>query len=204
VSLTLLLVLSAARTDPDKTLAQLRANEEELKEVNLNNIPLDEQICGDIFQALKTNTNLRMLSMSNCQMNDNSALALADALKGNSTLAKVNVESNCISPQVLVKVFEATNEQQTLSELKASNQKAQFLGHKVESAIVAAVEANTSLVKVGLHFQFGDCRDRLARNVQRNMDAIRKRRVAAKAQSANAPSSSSILAASNVRTEQTR
>ena len=35
---------------------------------------------------------------------------------------------------------------------------AQFLGNKVEMAITKAVEGNKSLLKVGLHFEFGDCR----------------------------------------------
>jgi hypothetical protein len=45
-----------------------------------------------------------------------------------------------------------------LSEIKASNQQAQFLGNKVEVAITKAVENNKSLLRVGLHFEFNDCR----------------------------------------------
>ena len=54
--------------------------------------------------------------------------------------------------------FKAANVQQVLSEIKASNQQAQFLGNKVEMAITKAVENNKSLLKVGLHFEFNDCR----------------------------------------------
>ena len=48
--------------------------------------------------------------------------------------------------------------QQVLQDIKASNQMAAFLGNKVEMAITKAVEANKSVLKVGLHFEFGDCR----------------------------------------------
>ena len=48
--------------------------------------------------------------------------------------------------------------QQVLTEIKASNQMAQFLGNKVEMAITKAVEGNKTLQRVGLHFEFGDCR----------------------------------------------
>ena len=54
--------------------------------------------------------------------------------------------------------FQAANVQQTLTSVKASNQQSQFLGNKVEMAITKAIENNKSLLKVGLHFQFGDCR----------------------------------------------
>ena len=54
--------------------------------------------------------------------------------------------------------FQAANVQQTLKDIKASNQQAQFLGNKVEVAITNAVEKNKTLLRVGLHFEFGDCR----------------------------------------------
>ena len=55
-------------------------------------------------------------------------------------------------------LFQAANVQQTLKDIKASNQQAQFLGNKVEVAITNAVEKNKTLLRVGLHFEFGDCR----------------------------------------------
>ena len=55
-------------------------------------------------------------------------------------------------------MFQAANVQQTLKDIKASNQQAQFLGNKVEVAITNAVEKNKTLLRVGLHFEFGDCR----------------------------------------------
>ncbi len=54
--------------------------------------------------------------------------------------------------------MQAANIQQSLTDIKASNQQAQFLGNKVEMAITKAVEKNQAILKVGLHFEFGDCR----------------------------------------------
>ena len=124
--------------------------------------------------------------MSNCTMGDFAAANLACALENNKTLEKLSIESNNVSPQTLVKIFEvrripktrlrtyfvwtvlklvtyhnrfqAANVQQTLRDIKASNQQAQFLGNKVEVAITNAVEKNKTLLRVGLHFEFGDCR----------------------------------------------
>jgi len=51
-------------------------------------------------------------------------------------------------------------------------------------AITKAVENNKSLLRVGLHFEFNDCRNRVAVQLQKNLDRIRLRRVAHKLSSA--------------------
>ena len=54
--------------------------------------------------------------------------------------------------------FQAANIQQQLTDIKAANQAAQYLGNKVEMSITSAVEKNKSLLRVGIHFEYGDCR----------------------------------------------
>jgi len=179
------------RTDPEKVISQLRDNDKEAKAVNLNNVPVSEQLLLEIFDALRDNVSLLDLSMSNCTMSDHAAVTLAAAIEVNSTLEKLSVESNNITPQTLVKIFEAANVQQVLKEIKASNQQAQFLGNKVEMAITRAVEANKSILKVGLHFEFGDCRNRVAVQLQKNLDRVRLKRVAHKLSSAPAATNGS-------------
>ena len=55
-------------------------------------------------------------------------------------------------------LFQAANVQQQLTDIKAANQSAQYLGNRVEMAITTAIEKNKTLLKVGLHFEYGDCR----------------------------------------------
>ena len=55
-------------------------------------------------------------------------------------------------------ILKAANVQQQLTEIKAANQAAQYLGNKVEMSITASIEKNKSLLRVGLHFEYGDCR----------------------------------------------
>lgn len=81
--------------------------------------------------------------------------------------------------------------QQCLEEIKASNQQAQFLGNKVEMAITKAVENNKTLLKIGLHFDFGDCRNRVAVQLQKNLDRVRLKRVAHKLSTAKAAQAAS-------------
>ena len=146
------------RTDPEKVISQFRESDKAAEKVNLNNIPLTDAILTEMFDALRDNGATLELSMANCTMGDVGALALAAALEHNATLEKLNIESNNVTPHNLIKIFEAANAQQVLKEIKASNQQAAFLGNKVEMAITKAVENNKAILKVGLHFEFGDCR----------------------------------------------
>ena len=106
-------------------------------------------------------------------MTDTAATILASAVQANSTLEKLNVESNNISPQTMARILEAINVHQIIIDFKGSNQQAQFLGNKVETAITKAIENNKTILKVGLHFQFGDCRNRVAVQLQKNLDRLR-------------------------------
>lgn len=164
------------RTKPDEVIKSLKKND--IKEVNLNNVPMGEPQLSELFDALKKNDSLLDLSLANCMIGDAMGAKLAFAIEENTALKKLNVESNSITPQTLVKIFEAANAQQVLQDIKASNQQAQFLGNKVEMAITKAVENNKTLLKVGLHFEFGDCRNRVAVQLQKNLDRVRLKRVA--------------------------
>jgi len=175
------------RTDPEAVISQLRDGDKGVEKVNLNNVPVSEAKLIEIFDAMRHNEVLTDLSMSNCTMGDFAAANLACALENNKTLEKLSIESNNVSPQTLVKIFEAANVQQTLKDIKASNQQAQFLGNKVEVAITNAVEKNKTLLRVGLHFEFGDCRNRVAVHLQKNLDRQRLKRIAHKLSSTTAP-----------------
>lgn len=116
---------------------------------------------------------LQELNLANTNMTDTAATILASAVQANSTLEKLNVESNNISPQTMARILEAINVHQNIIDFKGSNQQAQFLGNKVETAITKAIENNKTILKVGLHFQFGDCRNRVAVQLQKNLDRLR-------------------------------
>jgi len=167
-------------TDPEDVLDKIKANSSSTSSVNLNNVYVNENIHLGMFEALERNTYLKELSLANTSMTDTAASVLANALEVNKTLEKINLESNNISPQTMAKIFEAINVNQVVTDIKGSNQQAQFLGNKVESAITKAIENNKVILKVGLHFQFGDCRNRVAVQLQKNLDRLRLKRVAHK------------------------
>jgi len=174
------------RTDPEEVITKLSQNDESADKVNLNNVPVSEKQFMRLFEALSTNETLEDLSMANTTLGDFAAGNLAKSIESNKALEKINIESNNVSPQTLIKLFEAANVQQVLTDVKASNQQAQFLGNKVEMAITKAVENNKSLLRVGLHFEFNDCRNRVAVQLQKNLDRVRLRRIAHKLSTAAA------------------
>uniref|UniRef100_A0A0K2UQS1 Tropomodulin n=1 Tax=Lepeophtheirus salmonis TaxID=72036 RepID=A0A0K2UQS1_LEPSM len=167
-------------TNPSEVISRLKESDAEMKSANLNNVVVSESQFLEMFDALRHNDSLTELSLSNTTLGDFATANLACSLKQNKTLEKLNIESNNISPPTLIKIFEAMNESQTLTEIKASNQQAQFLGNKVEMAITKHIEGNKTIMRVGLHFEFGDCRNRVAVQLQKNLDRIRLKRVANK------------------------
>ena len=59
-----------------------------------------------LFEALGTNETLEDLAMANTMLTDFAAANLAASIESNKSLEKVNIESNNVSPQTLVKLFE--------------------------------------------------------------------------------------------------
>ena len=62
----------------------------------------------DLFVALKANDSLLELNLANCMINDVAAPELVEAIEANKCLEKLNLESNSITPQTLVKIFEVS------------------------------------------------------------------------------------------------
>jgi len=175
------------KTQPDETLQKIQSNDPKTKTVNLNNVPVPENTFIELFYALERNDQLTELQMANSQLTDAAATVLAAALEINKTLEKINIESNSVSPQTLTRIMEAMTVHETITDFKASNQQAQFLGNKVEVAITKAIENNKSILKVGMHFQYGDTRNRVAVHLQKNLDRLRLKRIAQKMSTGSNP-----------------
>jgi hypothetical protein len=69
---------------------------------------MSEEKLNRIFDALRHNESLEELSLANTSMSDFAAANLAAAIEDNTWLLKLNIESNTVSPQCLVKIFEVT------------------------------------------------------------------------------------------------
>lgn len=75
-----------------------------------------------LFEGLKNNRKLEVLSLTNVGLTDRTALLLAEAVEKNSTLRVLNVETNFISPPVIVVLVKSLLQNMTVEEFRASNQ----------------------------------------------------------------------------------
>merc|ERR1719495_1185666 len=136
------------RTDPDDIIKKLKAGHRGTRSANLNNVRIKEEKFLELFQSLQENSTLEELTIANTTLSDYAAGQLAKSLEDNIRLERLNIESNNVSPSTLLKIFEASNVQQQLTDIKAANQAAQYLGNKVEMSITNAIEKNKSLLRV--------------------------------------------------------
>lgn len=79
-----------------------------------------------LFQVLPENENLEVLSLTNVGLTDKTALLLAEAIEKSKTLRVLNVETNFISPPVIVTLVKALLKCRTIEEFRASNQVSTF------------------------------------------------------------------------------
>ncbi|XP_011302001.1 tropomodulin isoform X5 [Fopius arisanus] len=162
-------------TDVDASIKQVREDDRDLVDLNLNNIKnISEEKFIQLFEALEGNTHLEALSLTNVGLTDRTAMRLAEAMEKNSTLRVLNVETNFISPTVMVRLIRALLNTKSIEEFRCSNQRSQVLGNKIEMEITHLVEQNPTLLRLGLHLEFNDARHRVAAHLQRNIDRIRK------------------------------
>lgn len=75
-----------------------------------------------MFEALPENEHLEVLSLTNVGITDRTALLLAEAIEKSKTLRVLNVETNFISPPVVVRLVNALLKCRTVEEFRASNQ----------------------------------------------------------------------------------
>ncbi|XP_011301996.1 tropomodulin isoform X2 [Fopius arisanus] len=158
-------------TDVDASIKQVREDDRDLVDLNLNNIKnISEEKFIQLFEALEGNTHLEALSLTNVGLTDRTAMRLAEAMEKNSTLRVLNVETNFISPTVMVRLIRALLNTKSIEEFRCSNQRSQVLGNKIEMEITHLVEQNPTLLRLGLHLEFNDARHRVAAHLQRNID----------------------------------
>ena len=112
------------QADIDDIIARIEANDNDLKEVNLNNIKsIDEERWHRLFTALEAvNTNLESLEVANCDLGDNVGRSIQSALASNKTLAKVTLDSNCLSTHTILSILKSITVSKTVTEFRCNNQ----------------------------------------------------------------------------------
>uniref|UniRef100_A0A336MHM7 CSON001882 protein n=1 Tax=Culicoides sonorensis TaxID=179676 RepID=A0A336MHM7_CULSO len=114
-------------TDVEDSIKRVKSNDTQLTDLNWNNIKnISDEKFDQLFDALKSNNQLQTLQLTNTGLQDKHATKLAEALEANETLKVLNVETNFISPPVVVKLVKSLLNTMSLEEFRASNQVSLF------------------------------------------------------------------------------
>ncbi|XP_077067163.1 leiomodin-2a isoform X2 [Siphateles boraxobius] len=163
-------------TDIEKTLENILSNDTSLSEVNLNNIEnISQGVLVSFANALISNTHVEVFSIANTHADDQVALALAKMLKKNCSITNLNVESNFISGKGILALIGSLQYNTTLVELRFHNQR-HICGGQVEMEIVKLLRKNTTLLKLGYHFDLPCPRMSATGILTRNQDSQRQKR----------------------------
>ena len=158
-------------TDVGKTTKQIVDNDSSLTDLNWNNIKhIPRDTFKKMFEGLKNNSSIERISLSNTGLTDGPAAKLAEAIRANKSLTVLNLESNFISGAMIRDIMSAINENQTILEFRATNQRPQILGNRIEMEIAKLVEQNNTLLRLGLNFDVPDARLRVVNKLQQNSD----------------------------------
>ncbi|XP_055464182.1 leiomodin-2 isoform X2 [Psammomys obesus] len=161
----------------EDALEKIKSNDPDTTEVNLNNIEnITTQTLSRFAEALKENTVVKTFSLANTHADDAAATAIAEMLKVNGHITSVNVESNFITGKGILAIMRALKHNTVLTELRFHNQR-HIMGSQVEMEIVKLLKENTTLLRLGYHFELPGPRMSMTSILTRNMDKQRQKRM---------------------------
>ncbi|XP_012617522.2 leiomodin-2 [Microcebus murinus] len=161
----------------EDALDKIKNNDPDTTEVNLNNIEnITTQTLARFAEALKDNTVVKTFSLANTRADDSAALAIADMLGVNQHITSVNVESNFITGKGILAIMRALQRNAVLTELRFHNQR-HIMGSQVEMEIVKLLKENSTLLRLGYHFELPGPRMSMTSILTRNMDKQRQKRM---------------------------
>ncbi|XP_045674240.1 leiomodin-1 [Phyllostomus hastatus] len=161
----------------DEPLERVRSNDPGMTEVNVNNSDcITNEILVRFAEALEFNTTVRTFALANTRADDHVAFAVAMMLRGNRAITSLNLDSNHITGKGILAIFRALLQNSTLTELRFHNQR-HICGGKTEMEIARLLKDNTTLLKLGYHFELAGPRMTVTNLLSRNMDRQRQRRL---------------------------
>ncbi|KAL9965618.1 hypothetical protein ACROYT_G029444 [Oculina patagonica] len=101
--------------------------------------------CINESEALKMNTNMTSLDLSNNYIHDEGAASLAEALKGNTTLRRLNLAKNMIGDLCVTNLAEALKGRTNRTLLDLSNN---YIHDQGAPSLAEALKGNTSMTRL--------------------------------------------------------
>ncbi|XP_058640049.1 leiomodin 1a (smooth muscle) [Onychostoma macrolepis] len=163
----------------DDLLEQVRSDDPELTELNVNNsdaIKTDTLI--QFAEGLRSNTHIKTFCLANTRADDHVAFAIAGTLRDNSTLTSINLDSNHLTGKGILAIINSLQHNSALMELRFHNQR-HICGGKTEMEMAKVLRDNSSLLKLGYHFELAGPRMTMTNILSRNMDRKRQQRLEA-------------------------
>ncbi|XP_032566859.1 leiomodin-1 [Chiroxiphia lanceolata] len=161
----------------DELIEKVKNNDAEVTEVNVNNSDcINNETLVRFTEALEFNTVVKVFALANTRADDHVAFAISIMLKSNKVLTSINLDSNHITGKGILAIFRALLQNDTLTELRFHNQR-HICGGKTEMEIAKLLKENTTLLKLGYHFELAGPRMTVTNLLSRNMDRQRQRRL---------------------------
>uniref|UniRef100_A0A8D0Q456 Leiomodin-1 n=1 Tax=Sus scrofa TaxID=9823 RepID=A0A8D0Q456_PIG len=177
----------------DEPLERVRNNDPEVTEVNVNNSDcITTEILVRFAEALEFNTAVKVFALANTRADDHVAFAIAIMLKANKTITSLNLDSNHITSKGILAIFRALLQNSSLTELRFHNQR-HICGGKTEMEMAKLLKENTTLLKLGYHFELAGPRMTVTNLLSRNMDRQRQKRLQEQRQAQEARGEKALL-----------
>uniref|UniRef100_A0A3P9HU89 Leiomodin-1 n=1 Tax=Oryzias latipes TaxID=8090 RepID=A0A3P9HU89_ORYLA len=161
----------------DELMQQVRSNDPSLTELNVNNSEvIKAKTLMEFTEALHDNTQVKIFALANCRADDHVAYAIAGMLRRNKTITSINLDSNHLTGKGILSLIQSLQHNSTLTELRFQNQR-HICGGKTEMEMVKILKENTTLLKLGYHFELQGPRMTMTNILSRNMDRQRQRRL---------------------------
>uniref|UniRef100_A0A673KJ26 Leiomodin-3 n=1 Tax=Sinocyclocheilus rhinocerous TaxID=307959 RepID=A0A673KJ26_9TELE len=172
----------------DDLLEQVRSDDPELTELNVNNSDaIKTDTLKQFAEGLRSNTHIKTFCFANTRADDHVAFALAGTLRDNSTLTSINLDSNHLTGKGILAIINSLQHNSTLMELRFHNQR-HICGGKTEMEMAKVLRDNSSLLKLGYHFELAGPRMTMTNILSRNMDRKRQQRLENKPATSPLPS----------------
>ncbi|XP_016101370.1 leiomodin-1-like [Sinocyclocheilus grahami] len=161
----------------DGYLERVRRNDPSMTDLNVNNSEvIKTKTLIQFSEALKTNTHIKVFSLANCRADDHVAYAIAETLRNNKSITSINLDSNLLTSKGVMALIHALQHNSTLTELRFHNQR-HIIGGKSEMEMTKILKENTTLLKLGYHFELAGPRMTMTSILSRNMDRQRQKRL---------------------------
>lgn len=161
----------------DELMEQVRSNDPSLSELNVNNSEvIKTKTLMEFAEALRNNTHVKTFALANCRADDHVAYAIGGMLRSNKSITSVNLDSNHLTGKGILSLIQALLHNSTLTELRFHNQR-HICGGKTEMEMTKILKDNTTLLKLGYHFELAGPRMTVTNILSRNMDRQRQKRL---------------------------